>query len=179
MQTHSFTTYEEVIHACQVIFEQKTRDYGTAWRILRLPAITDQLMIKAQRIRTIQEKGQQRVADSIATELIGIVNYSLIALIQMDLNPTQPLEMSYEDLKPRYEAVVQEIKALLDAKNHDYGEAWKEMRVSSMVDIILMKLLRVKRIEDNQGSTLISEGVAANYQDILNYAVFALLKTVC
>lgn len=179
MQTYSFTTYEEVIQACQVIFEQKTRDYGTAWRILRLPAITDQLMIKAQRIRTIQEKGQQRVADSIATELMGIVNYSLIALIQIDLTSTQPLEMSYEDLKPRYEAIVKEVKALLDAKNHDYGEAWREMRVSSMVDIILMKLLRVKRIEDNQGSTLISEGVAANYQDILNYAVFALLKTAC
>jgi hypothetical protein len=179
VQTYSFTTYEEVIQACQVIFEQKTRDYGTAWRILRLPAITDQLMIKAQRIRTIQEKGQQRVADSIATELMGIVNYSIIALIQMELTSAQPLEMSYEDLKPRYEAVVKATKALLDAKNHDYGEAWREMRVSSMVDIILMKLLRVKRIEDNQGSTLISEGVAANYQDILNYAVFALLKTAC
>ncbi len=179
MQTNTYTTYDQVIASCQRIFEQKTKDYGTAWRILRLPAMTDQLMIKAQRIRTIQEKGEQRVADTMSTELMGIVNYSILALIQMNLPPACPLEMSYEDLKPHYEAVIQQVKALLEAKNHDYGEAWRDMRLSSIVDIILMKLLRVKRIEDNQGATLISEGVAANYQDILNYAVFALLKTAC
>ena len=176
MESHAFTTYDQVIQACQVVFEKKTRDYGTAWRILRLPTITDQLMIKAQRIRTIQEKGKQCIADGIAAELMGIINYSIIALIQIDLPQAYPLEMAYEDLEPRYEAVVQQTKTLLDAKNHDYGEAWKGMRLSSIIDIILMKLLRVKRIEDNQGNTLVSEGVAANYQDILNYAVFSLLK---
>ena len=159
-----------------MVFAQKTRDYGTAWRILRLPSITDQIMIKAQRIRSIQEKGEQRVQDSITTELVGIVNYSIIALVQASLSQDQPLEMPYETLEPLYDKVVKQTMSLLEAKNHDYGEAWKSMRLSSIVDIILMKLLRIKRIEDNQGATLVSEGVAANYQDIVNYAVFALLK---
>jgi hypothetical protein len=179
VQAYKFSTYAEVIEICQKIFEQKTRDYGTAWRVLRLPAITDQLMIKAQRIRTIQDKGEQRVEDSIATELIGLVNYSIIALIQINLAEHQSLELTYEALQPSYETVVQESKALLHAKNHDYGEAWKNMRFSSIIDIILMRILRIKRIEDNQGKTLISEGIAANYQDILNYAVLSLLKITC
>lgn len=179
MQIDFFNAYELAIATCQRIFEQKTKDYGTAWRVLRLPTITDQLMIKAKRIKTVQEKGKQLVADSLAAELVGLVNYSIIALIQLDLLPGQPLELPDEGVKPRYEAVVQAAKALLAAKDHDYGAAWKEMRVSSIVDIILMKLLRIKRMEDNQEATLGSEGVAANYQDILNYAVFALLKTTC
>ena len=164
------------MRACKVVFEQKTRDYGTAWRILRLPSITDQIMIKAQRIRSIQEKGKQQVQDSIMTELIGIVNYSIIALIQASLPEDHSLEMPYEALDPLYNEVVKQTMALLNAKNHDYSEAWRGMRLNSIIDIILMKLLRVKRIEDNQGAVLASEGVAANYQDIINYAVFALLK---
>lgn len=175
----TYTSYDEVIATCSSIFEKKTKDYGTAWRILRLPSITDQIMIKAQRIRTIQEKGTQRIAENIDTELIGIINYSVIALIQLSLPEDSALEIDYEALAPRYNEVIQQTKSLVDAKNHDYAEAWKGMRLSSIVDIILMKLLRIKRIEDNQGSTLISEGVAPNYQDIINYAVFALLKLEC
>ncbi|ACE05824.1 hypothetical protein Aasi_0406 [Candidatus Amoebophilus asiaticus 5a2] len=176
MHSSTYQSYDEIINKCQAIFEKKTKDYGTAWRILRLPSITDQIMIKAQRIRTIQEKGEKRVAENIDTELIGIINYSIIALIQLSLPADAPLEITYEELAPHYNEVIQKTKALLDAKNHDYGEAWRDMRLSSIIDIILMKLLRVKRIEDNQGNTLISEGVIPNYQDMINYSVFALLK---
>ncbi len=172
----SYPSYDDVIHTCREIFEKKTRDYGTAWRILQLPSITDQIMIKAQRIRTIQQTAQQKIAEGIDVELIGIINYALIALIQLDLSTDAALEMPYEDVAPLFEAATQRTKALKDAKNSDYGEAWREMRLSSLVDIILMKLLRIKRIEDNEGKTLISEGVAANYQDIINYAAFALMK---
>lgn len=154
----------------------KTRDYGTAWRILRLPSITDQILIKAQRIRSIQEKGTQKVEDSIADEFMGIINYCVIALIQMQLSASDPLEMNYEALAPLYDKSVDETYQLLDQKNHDYNEAWRDMRVSSITDIILMKLLRVKQIEDNEGKTEVSEGVRANYQDMINYAVFALIK---
>jgi len=176
MHRSTYQSYDEIINKCQAIFEKKTKDYGTAWRILRLPSITDQIMIKAQRIRTIQEKGEKRVAENIDTELIGIINYSVIALIQLSLPADASLEITYEELAPHYKEVIQKTKSLLDAKNHDYGEAWREMRLSSIIDIILMKLLRVKRIEDNQGNTLISEGVIPNYQDMINYSVFALLK---
>lgn|SRR5690606_5594610 len=154
----------------------KTKDYGTAWRILRLPSITDQIFIKAQRIRSIQEKGTQKVEDSIPDEFMGIVNYCVIALIQMQFSEADPLEMKYEDLAPLYDRSVEETFQLLDQKNHDYNEAWRDMRVSSITDIILMKLLRVKQIEDNDGRTIGSEGVRANYQDMINYAVFALIK---
>ncbi len=154
----------------------KTKDYGTAWRILRLPSITDQIFIKAQRIRSIQEKGTQKVEDSIADEFIGIVNYCVMALIQMQLTESDPLEMRYEDLAPLYDRSVEETFKLLGEKNHDYNEAWRDMRVSSITDIILMKLLRVKQIEDNEGRTVASEGIRANYQDMINYAVFALIK---
>lgn len=179
MPNASYKSYDEIITTCQSIFEKKTKDYGTAWRILRLPSITDQIMIKAQRIRTIQEKGTQRVAENIDAELLGIINYSVMALIQLALPEDAPLEIIYEELAPRYNEVIQETRSLVDAKNHDYAEAWKGMRIESIIDIILMKLLRIKRIEDNQGNTLISEGVAPNYQDIINYAVFALLKLGC
>jgi len=170
-------TYEAVIHQCKTIFEQKTKDYGTAWRILRLPSITDQIMIKGQRIRTIQEKGMHLVPDSLETELIGIINYSILALIQLSLLKVEAhsLDISYEDLEPLYETIVEQNKQLVAHKNHDYGEAWKIMRLSSIIDIILMKLLRIKKIEDNAGNTVVSEGVEANYQDIISYAVFAFL----
>jgi Nucleotide modification associated domain 1 len=168
--------YKEVIAACKTLFEKKTRDYGTAWRILRLPSITDQIFIKAQRIRSIQEKGSQKVDDPIKDEFVGIINYCLIALIQMNLEGATNLDMKFEELEPLYERAATETFELLQNKNHDYGEAWREMRVTSITDIILMKLLRVKQIEDNQGKTIVSEGVAANYQDMINYAVFALIK---
>ncbi|WP_051296200.1 DUF1599 domain-containing protein [Eisenibacter elegans] len=168
--------YAQVLAACKALFEQKNKDYGTAWRILRLPSITDQIYIKAKRIRTIQEKGQQRVADKVEEEFVGIINYCLMALIQLRLPADAPLEMDYQALSTYYDTCVQETWALLDNKNHDYGEAWRDMRVSSMTDIILMKLHRLKQIEDNEGQTLVSEGAAANYQDILNYCVFCLIK---
>ena len=168
--------YREIIRACKQVFEKKTRDYGTAWRILRLPSITDQIFIKAKRIRSIQEKGHQQVADDAASEFVGIINYCLMALIQLDLPANAPLEMPYDELSPLYDQQARATLDLLQQKNHDYGEAWRDMRVSSITDIILMKLLRVRKIEDNHGQTLISEGVAANYQDMINYAVFCLIK---
>lgn len=168
--------YNEVMNTCKTLFEKKTRDYGTAWRILRLPSITDQIFIKAQRIRSIQEKGKQMVDDPIKDEFIGIINYCLIALIQMQLEESASLDMTFEELEPYYTKASRETLELLQHKNHDYGEAWREMRVTSITDIILMKLLRVKQIEDNNGRTLVSEGVKANYQDMINYAVFALIK---
>jgi len=168
--------YKQVIKACKNIFEKKTKDYGTAWRILRLSSITDQIYIKAQRIRSIQEKGTQKVSDDVNGEFLAIINYCIIALIQMELKDESRLELPFEELEAHFDNNAQTTMELLIDKNHDYGEAWREMRVSSITDIILMKLLRVKQIEDNQGNTLISEGVDANYQDIINYAVFALIK---
>jgi hypothetical protein len=167
--------YKQIIDNCRTLFEKKTRDYGTAWRILRLPSITDQIFIKAQRIRSIQEKGIQKVEDPIRDEFIGIINYCIIAMIQLKLQENQNMELSFEELKPLYDQATQETFDLLQNKNHDYGEAWRDMRVTSITDIILMKLLRVKQIEDNKGKTLVSEGVKANYQDMINYAVFAMI----
>jgi hypothetical protein len=167
--------YKQVIATCKALFAKKTRDYGTAWRILRLPSITDQIFIKAQRIRSIQEKGAQKVDDPITDEFIGIINYCTIALIQMALEGSTKTEMTFEELEPLYDKAVDETFLLQQHKNHDYGEAWRDMRVSSITDIILMKLLRVKQIEDNDGKTLVSEGVKANYQDMINYAVFAMI----
>jgi hypothetical protein len=167
--------YKEIIARCKALFEKKTRDYGTAWRILRLSSITDQIFIKAQRIRSIQEKGVQKVDDPISDEFVAIINYCIMALIQMQLADSSSLEMTVEELEPLYDGAVNETFNLLQNKNHDYGEAWRDMRVTSITDIILMKLLRVKQIEDNQGKTLVSEGVKANYQDMINYAVFAMI----
>ena len=168
--------YREVISTCKALFEKKTRDYGTAWRILRLPSITDQIFIKAQRIRSIQEKGSQKVADPIKDEFVGIINYCIIALVQIQLSDSSKMDLQFEELDGLYDTAVRETFELLQDKNHDYGEAWREMRVTSITDIILMKLLRVKQIEDNAGKTLVSEGVKANYQDMINYSVFALIK---
>ena len=172
----TISEYKQVIATCKALFAKKTKDYGTAWRILRLPSITDQIFIKAQRIRSIQEKGTQKVEDPIKDEFIGIVNYCLIALIQINLEDSAKLDMKFEELEVHYDKAVESTISLLQDKNHDYNEAWREMRVSSITDIILMKLLRVKQIEDNQGKTLVSEGVKANYQDMINYSVFALIK---
>ncbi|MTI31861.1 DUF1599 domain-containing protein [Xanthovirga aplysinae] len=177
MANQTISEYTQVIRACKEVFEKKTKDYGTAWRILRLPSITDQIFIKAQRIRSIQEKGMQLVGEDISNEFIGIINYCVMALMQIKLKDNTSLELSYEELEPLYDQTTGEIMDLLKMKNHDYGEAWRDMRVSSMTDIILMKLLRVKQIEENNGETLISEGIDANYQDMINYAVFCLIKS--
>jgi Nucleotide modification associated domain 1 len=164
------------VDRCKTLFLNKTADYGTAWRILRPASITDQLYIKALRIRSIEEKGTQKVADTIASEYIGLVNYSILALIQLSLPADAPLSLTEAQVAEMYEAQVAENMRLLDAKNHDYAEAWRLMRVSSMTDLILQKLLRIKQIEDNDGQTVASEGLEANYRDIINYAVFALIR---
>ncbi|WP_413669537.1 DUF1599 domain-containing protein [Mucilaginibacter sp. Mucisp86] len=155
---------------------KKTRDYGTAWRILRPQSITDQIFIKAQRIRTLEEKKISKVGDDITGEYIGIVNYCVIAMMQLECGPEMSTELNPDHVSEMFDEKVNETKELMFAKNHDYGEAWRDMRISSLTDLILMKLLRVKQIEDNQGLTEASEGVKANYQDMLNYAVFALIK---
>lgn len=176
MEGKTAKEYWAIIADCKDLFEKKTHDYGTAWRILRLPSITDQILIKAQRIRSIQEKGVQMVEDDLKAEFQGIINYSLIAMIQNDLSKDDLMELEFDELEPLYDKHVNETFELLKAKNHDYGEAWRDMRLTSITDIILMKLLRVKQIEDNEGKTLVSEGVIANYQDLINYSVFALIK---
>ena len=174
------TQYRQVIQRCKDLFLKKNKDYGTAWRILRLPSITDQIFIKAQRIRTLQETGVSKVGEGIEPEFVGIVNYCVMALIQFHLQSEQTegttrLDIPVAELEQLYDKQVAQVMNLLFAKNHDYGEAWRDMRVSSMTDIILMKLLRTKQIEDNRGSTLVSEGVEANYMDMINYAVFCLI----
>ena len=168
--------YKEVIATCQALFARKTHDYGTAWRVLRLSSITDQIYIKAQRIRSIQEKGVQKVDDPIQDDFVGIINYCIMAMIQIKLADSDKMDLTYAELEPLYSEAVNDTFDLLQNKNHDYAEAWRDMRVSSMTDIILMKLLRVKQIEDNQGKTLASEGVKANYQDMINYSIFCLIK---
>ncbi|WP_214073159.1 DUF1599 domain-containing protein [Mucilaginibacter sp. dw_454] len=155
---------------------KKTHDYGTAWRILRLASITDQIFIKAQRIRTLEEKKISKVGEDITGEYIGIVNYCVIGMMQLETEPGAPVELAPSHVERLFDEKVKETQDLMFAKNHDYGEAWRDMRISSLTDLILMKLLRVKQIEDNEGITLASEGIKANYQDILNYSVFALIK---
>ncbi len=176
MISQTLREYNQVVNRCKDTFIKKTKDYGTAWRVLRLPSITDQIFIKAQRIRSIQEKGVQMVEDDITSEFVGIINYCVIALLQLNLQDTEELTLQPAEVERLYTHHIDENIKLLNAKNHDYGEAWRDMRVSSMTDIILMKLYRTKQIEDNQGQTLISEGVDANYRDMINYAVFALIK---
>jgi hypothetical protein len=176
LETTTSNEYKQVIDRCKDLFRKKTLDYGTAWRILRLSSITDQIFIKAQRIRSVQEKGSQKVNDPIADEFVGIINYCLIALIQISLKDDGRMEIPYSELEPVYDHWAESTRSLLEDKNHDYGEAWRDMRVSSITDIILMKLFRVKQIEDNQGKTIVSEGIEANYQDMINYSVFSLIK---
>ncbi len=176
MEETTVGEYTEVIKVCKDIFEKKTKDYGTSWRILRLPSITDQILIKARRIRSIQEKGTQKIDEDIQGEFVAIINYCILAIIQCKLAENKNMEIEYSKLEPLYDQIAEDTLNLLKNKNHDYGEAWREMRISSITDIILMKLLRTKQIEDNNGQTLISEGVEANYQDMINYSVFALIK---
>ena len=168
--------YDAVITICKDLFIKKTKDYGTLWRILRPSSITDQIFIKVQRIRTLEEKKISKVGEDIIPEYIGIINYCIIAMMQLELNANAPFELPSEQVEIEFNKKANETKELMFAKNHDYGEAWRDMRISSLTDLILMKILRVKQIEDNQGQTLASEGVKANYQDMLNYSVFALIK---
>jgi len=169
--------YDSIIKKCEDIFAKKMKDYSSAWRILRISSLTDQIFIKAQRIRSIEQKGEQKVEEGVASEFVGIVNYAIIGLIQLDLGVSELAEeMDYNEVMNIFSKQANVAKELMIAKNHDYGEAWRDMRVSSLTDLILQKILRVKQIEDNHGTTLISEGVDANYLDMLNYAVFALIK---
>ena len=167
--------YDKVIAICRELYTNKMKDYGSAWRILRLPSLTDQIFIKAQRIRSLQQNEIRKVDEDETGEFIGIINYSIMALIQLDLGVVEQPDLDVAKATELYDAKVQITKLLMEDKNHDYGEAWRDMRVSSLTDLILQKLLRVKQIEDNKGKTLVSEGIEANYQDMINYAVFALI----
>ncbi|MAS38383.1 MAG: hypothetical protein CMB84_00055 [Flammeovirgaceae bacterium] len=175
MKTSTRENYKKIIEICKDIYLKKSKDYGSAWRILRVTSLTDQIFIKAQRIRSIQEKNKMKVNENIEDEFIGIINYCVIAIIQLEYTG-KDIEIDIKELEKLYDKYSNEIMDLLENKNHDYDEAWKEMRISSMTDIILMKLYRTKQIESNEGKTLISEGVKANYQDIVNYSVFCLIK---
>jgi len=173
--TQTALQFKDAIAKCKKVFSDKMKDYGSAWRILRTTSLTDQIYIKANRIRSIQEKGNSKVEEGIEPEFIGIVNYSVMALIQLEKGTGQPGDFSETELNELYDKHIGIATSLMENKNHDYDEAWRNMRVSSLDDIILMKLHRIKEIEDNEGKTLVSEGLDANYQDIINYAIFALI----
>ncbi|KRP29378.1 DUF1599 domain-containing protein [Polaribacter sp.] len=167
--------YDAVIEDCRNLFIKKMSDYGSAWRILRLPSLTDQLFIKAQRIRQLQENEVRKVDEDEMPEFVGIINYAIMALIQLELFVSENPDLTVDEAVILYDKHLKITKELMLNKNHDYGEAWRDMRVSSLTDLILQKILRVKQIEDNRGKTIVSEGIAANYQDMINYAVFALI----
>ncbi len=167
--------YDEAIEKCRSLYINKLKDYGSAWRILRLPSLTDQIFIKAQRIRQLQQNSTRKVDEGEVSEFIGIINYSIMALIQLEKGIVEQPDMDTNEAVELYDKHVAVTKQLMENKNHDYGEAWRDMRVSSLTDLILQKLLRVKQIEDNSGKTIVSEGIDANYQDMANYAIFALI----
>ena len=173
--TNTEQQYERAVNTCKEIFLNKARDYGTSWRVLRPISVVDQIFIKAQRIRTIQEKGEQRVGDDIASEFKGIVNYGIIGLIQIDLSSDKIDDLSVDEVNRLFDQKVAAARNTMLDKNHDYGEAWREMSQQSFADLILMKLLRVRQILFNDGKTLISEGIDANFIDIINYSLFALI----
>ena len=168
--------YDFVVKQCKDIFIKKMLDYGSAWRVMRNHSIIDQIFIKTQRIRTIDDKGTQKIKEDIGSDYIGIVNYSIIGLIQLELKEDNRQDISVEEVGKLFDKFSLQAKSLMENKNHDYGEAWRDMRIGSFADLILMKLLRVRQIEDHKGKTLISEGVDANYHDMINYAIFALIK---
>ena len=167
--------YDNAIASCKKVFLQKTIDYGTSWRVYRTISVADQIYIKAKRIRTIQEKGKQKIEDNMVSEFSGILNYAIIGLIQLDINDDELEDLPVETVERLYDEKAAIAKKLMLDKNHDYGEAWREMSQESFVDLILAKILRIKQILQNKGKTLISEGIDANYYDIINYAVFALI----
>jgi len=168
--------FKEAINQCKMVFMDKMMDYGAAWRILRTSSLTDQIYIKANRIRSIQEKGISLVNEGFEPEFIGIVNYSVMALIQLELGRGESDDLNAKELESLYDKHIGVSESLMENKNHDYDEAWRNMRISSLDDIILMKLLRIKSIEDKKGELKVSEGLDANYQDIINYSLFALIK---
>lgn len=167
--------YVTIISICRALFVNKMKDYGSAWRILRLPSLTDQIFIKAQRIRSLQENEVRKINEDASGEFIGIINYSVMALIQLELGIADIPDLDVNQAALLFDEKIKVTKKLMEDKNHDYGEAWREMRINSLTDLILQKLLRVKQIEDNKGKTIVSEGIDANYQDMINYAVFALI----
>jgi hypothetical protein len=168
--------YLSILDECRQLFIKKNKDYGTAWRVLRPSSITDQIYIKAARIRSIDSKKDQKVNDSIENEFVGIVNYCIMALIQLDREQTANVtHLSKDNVLPQYDLHADQVYQLMLAKNHDYDEIWRSMRISSMTDLILMKIIRIKEIEDQEGQTLVSEGIDANFMDIMNYAIFALI----
>ncbi|MBL4939695.1 MAG: DUF1599 domain-containing protein [Lutibacter sp.] len=167
--------YDEVTEKCRSLYINKLKDYGSAWRILRLPSLTDQIFIKAQRIRQLQQNSTRKVDEGEVSEFIGIINYAVMALIQLEKGVAEQPDLGIDLAVKLYDKHIVITKKLMDDKNHDYGEAWRDMRVSSLTDLILQKLLRVKQIEDNKGKTIVSEGIDANYQDMINYAIFALI----
>lgn len=174
--TNTAAEFDQIITKCSDLFLKKMKDYGTAWRILRTTSLTDQIFIKAQRIRTLEQKGESKVGEGIVPEYIGIINYCVMALIQLELGAAMGEDTDENIIADLHQKYLQTAKDLMANKNHDYGEAWREMRVSSLTDLILMKLLRVKSIEDNEGKTIISEGLDANYLDMINYSIFALIR---
>lgn len=179
MQHDTRKEMEREVAECRVLFEKKTRDYGTSWRILRLPSMTDQIFIKANRIRSVQESGENRVGDGLRGEFVAMVNYAVMALIlneELRMKKEELTDASLEKVMELYDGQTKRVLDLMMDKNHDYGEAWRQMRISSMVDLILMKLLRIKQIEDNDGRTLVSEGVEGGYMDIINYSLFCLVR---
>jgi len=173
--TNTNEQYDQAIQACKEIFVKKAKDYGTSWRVLRIISIVDQIFIKAQRIRTIQQKGEQKVGDDVISEFKGIVNYGVIGLIQLDLQTETVEDLPVDEVSRLFDKKIALSRELMTDKNHDYGEAWREMSQESFVDLILMKLMRIKQILTNEGKTLISEGIDANFTDIINYSVFALI----
>lgn len=176
MNPLTLSQYDQVVSACRDIYRKKISDYGTSWRILRPSSLTDQLFIKAQRVRTLEEKKESKVDEGIEGEYMGLINYAVIGLIQLEMGVDTELELPLEKALSLYDKHISINKELMMAKNHDYGEAWRDMRTSSMTDLILMKIYRIKQIEDNQGKTLISEGIDSHYRDIINYSIFALIK---
>jgi hypothetical protein len=172
----TLTQYDDALEKCQEIFLKKTKDYGTAWRILRPTSLTDQIFIKAQRIRTIEETGENKVGEGVADEYVGIVNYCIMAQLQLEMGASDEQDLAFEKAEMLYNEKAKLARELMIKKNTDYGEAWRDMRVSSLTDLILMKILRTRQIEDNDGKTLISEGLDANYLDMMNYALFALIR---
>ncbi len=175
MATNTSTQYDHIASICRDLFKKKMTDYGSAWRILRLTSLTDQIFIKAQRIRGLQTNIERKVDEGQSSEFIGIINYSVMSLIQIEKGVVESPDLSTEQALKLYDFNFSETKSLMENKNHDYGEAWREMRVSSLTDLIIQKILRIKQIEDNDGKTLVSEGIDANYQDMINYSVFALI----
>ncbi|MDC0210775.1 DUF1599 domain-containing protein [Flavobacteriaceae bacterium] len=175
MAINTSNQYDQVTSNCRDLFLNKMKDYGSAWRILRLSSLTDQIFIKAQRIRSLQTKKIRKVDEGQVSEFIGIINYSIMSLIQIEKGIVESPDLDLDSALKLYDIHLAKTKALMENKNHDYGEAWRDMRVSSLTDLIIQKILRIKQIEDNQGKTLVSEGIDANYQDMINYSVFALI----